>query len=143
MLLTFVAALQGLGLCARQRAIAAGLARGAPNQDPAAALCVSGNTIAYHIKQRLAKLGPHDRQEMIGRMLGQRRAGGPPAANGPSRAGREGRSFRAYTWRRRDERVGRASAPCRDPPEQRHHAANSFDRFFPGFPSGPLGNGSP
>lgn len=71
MLLKFVDALQGLGLSARQREIAAGLARGASNQELAAALCVSANTIAYHIKQLFAKLGTHDRQEMIGRVLGR------------------------------------------------------------------------
>ncbi len=70
MLLKFVDALQGFGLSPQQREIAAGLARGASNQELAAELGVSANTIAYHIKQLFARLDTHDRQQMIGRVLG-------------------------------------------------------------------------
>jgi DNA-binding CsgD family transcriptional regulator/PAS domain-containing protein len=71
MLLKFVDALQGFGLSPQQREIAAGLARGASNQELAAALGVSANTIAYHIKQLFARLDTHDRQHMIGKVLGK------------------------------------------------------------------------
>lgn len=76
MLLKFVDALQGLGLSPQQREIATGLARGASNQDLATALGVSANTIAYHIKQLFARLDTHDRQQMVGKVLGK--AGLPP-----------------------------------------------------------------
>lgn len=75
MLLKFVDALQGLGLSPQQREIAAGLARGASNQELAEALGVSANTIAYHIKQLFARLDTHDRQQMVGKVLGK--AGSP------------------------------------------------------------------
>jgi len=71
MLLKFVDALQGLGLSPQQREIAAGLARGASNQELADALGVSANTIAYHIKQLFARLDTHDRQQMVGKVLGK------------------------------------------------------------------------
>lgn len=71
MLLKFVDALHGLGLSPQQREIAAGLAKGASNQDLAAALGVSVNTIAYHIKQLFTRLDTHDRQQMVGRVLGR------------------------------------------------------------------------
>lgn len=70
MLLKFVDALQGFGLSPQQREIAAGLAKGASNQEMAEALGVSANTIAYHIKQLFARLGTHDRQKMVGKVLG-------------------------------------------------------------------------
>lgn len=70
MILKFVDALAGLGLTPQQREIAAGLARGASNQALAEALGVSANTIAYHIKQLFARLDTHDRQQMVGRVLG-------------------------------------------------------------------------
>ena len=69
MILKFVDALAGLGLTPQQREIAAGLARGASNQELAEALGVSANTIAYHIKQLFARLDTHDRQRMVGRVL--------------------------------------------------------------------------
>jgi DNA-binding CsgD family transcriptional regulator len=74
MLLKFVDALRGLGLSPQQREIAAGLARGASNQELAAALGVSANTIAYHIKQLFARLDTHDRQQMVGKVLGKSEA---------------------------------------------------------------------
>lgn len=79
MLLRFVGALGGLGLSPQQREIAAGLARGASNQELAEALGVSVNTIAYHIKQLFQRLDTHDRQEMIGKVLGK--GGAEPAAD--------------------------------------------------------------
>lgn len=71
MLLRFVDALNGLGLSPQQREIAAGLARGASNQELAEELGVSVNTIAYHIKQVFQRLDTHDRQAMIGKVLGK------------------------------------------------------------------------
>jgi DNA-binding CsgD family transcriptional regulator len=70
MLLRFVDALQGFGLSPQQREIAAGLAKGASNQELAEALGVSANTIAYHVKQLFARLDTHDRQQMVGKVLG-------------------------------------------------------------------------
>jgi DNA-binding CsgD family transcriptional regulator len=69
MLLKFVDALQGFGLSPQQREIAAGLAKGASNQELADTLGLSANTIAYHIKQLFARLDTHDRQQMVGRVL--------------------------------------------------------------------------
>jgi DNA-binding CsgD family transcriptional regulator len=71
LLLQFVDALSGFGLSPQQREIAAGLARGASNQELAQSLGVSGNTVAYHIKQLFARLDTHDRQQMVGRVLGK------------------------------------------------------------------------
>lgn len=71
MLLRFVGALGGLGLSPQQREIAAGLARGASNQELSEALGVSVNTVAYHIKQLFQRLDTHDRQEMIDKVLGK------------------------------------------------------------------------
>ena len=71
MLLKFVDALAGFGLSPQQREIAAGLARGASNQELAETLGVTSNTVAYHIKQLFARLDTHDRQQMVGRVLGK------------------------------------------------------------------------
>ncbi len=76
MLLRFVDALAGLGLSPQQREIAAGLARGASNQELAESLGVSANTVAYHIKQLFARLDTHDRQQMVGRVLAGTRPDG-------------------------------------------------------------------
>lgn len=70
MLLKFVDALACFSLSPQQREIAAGLARGASNQEIAKALGVSGNTVAYHIKQLFVRLDTHDRQAMVGKVLG-------------------------------------------------------------------------
>lgn len=70
MLLRFVDALEGLGLSPQQREIAAGLAKGMSNQELAEAMGISANTIAYHIKQLFQRLDTHDRQQMVGRVLG-------------------------------------------------------------------------
>ena len=74
LLLRFVDALGKLDLSPQQREIAAGLARGASNQELAQALGVSVNTVAYHVKQLFQRLDIHDRQQMIDKVLG--RAGG-------------------------------------------------------------------
>lgn len=71
MLLRFVDALNDFGLSPQQREIAALLARGATNQQMATSLGVSVNTIAYHIKQLFQRLDAHDRQQMIGKVLGK------------------------------------------------------------------------
>ena len=71
MLLRFVGALNGLGLSPQQREIAALLARGSSNQEMAQVLGLSVNTIAYHIKQLFLRLDTHDRQQMIGKVLGK------------------------------------------------------------------------
>ncbi len=76
MLLRFVDALGGLALSPQQREIAAGLAKGLSNQELAETLGVSANTIAYHIKQLFQRLDTHDRQQMIGKVLGK---AGPPS----------------------------------------------------------------
>ncbi len=77
MLLRFVDALGKLDLSPQQREIAAGLARGASNQDLAQALGVSVNTVAYHVKQLFQRLDIHDRQQMIDKVLGKVGAGDP------------------------------------------------------------------
>ncbi|QJR10674.1 hypothetical protein DSM104443_01741 [Usitatibacter rugosus] len=61
MILRFVRAMARLPLSPQQREIALLLARGASNQDIADSLGVSGNTVAYHIKQLFQKLDVHDR----------------------------------------------------------------------------------
>ena len=70
MLLKFVDALAGFSLSPQQREIAASLARGASNQEIASALGLSGNTVAYHVKQIFARLDTHDRQAIAGKVLG-------------------------------------------------------------------------
>jgi DNA-binding CsgD family transcriptional regulator len=61
MILRFVHAMGRLPLSPQQREIALLLARGASNQEIADNLGVSGNTVAYHIKQLFQKLDVHDR----------------------------------------------------------------------------------
>jgi DNA-binding CsgD family transcriptional regulator len=61
MILRFVRSMARLPLSPQQREIALLLARGASNQDIADSLGVSGNTVAYHIKQLFQKLDVHDR----------------------------------------------------------------------------------
>ena len=68
MILRFVQAMGRLPLSPQQREIALLLARGASNQEIAEALGVSGNTVAYHIKQLFLKLDVHDRAGAIGRI---------------------------------------------------------------------------
>jgi DNA-binding CsgD family transcriptional regulator len=68
-LLRFVDALNELELSPRQRDVAVGLAKGASNRELAAAMGVSINTIAYHVKQLFQRLDSHDRQQMIAKVL--------------------------------------------------------------------------
>jgi DNA-binding NarL/FixJ family response regulator len=68
-LLKFVDALSGLGLSPKQREVALGLAKGSSNREIAAAMGVSINTVAYHIKQLFQRLDTHDRQQMIAKIL--------------------------------------------------------------------------
>ena len=71
LLLKFVGALTGLALSPQQREVAVGLAKGSSNQELADALGVSGNTVAYHIKQLFQKLDAHDRSQMMAKVLGK------------------------------------------------------------------------
>jgi len=68
-ILKFVDALSGLGLSPKQREVALGLAKGSSNREIAAAMGVSVNTVAYHIKQLFQRLDAHDRQQMIAKIL--------------------------------------------------------------------------
>jgi DNA-binding CsgD family transcriptional regulator len=68
-LLKFVDALSSLGLSPKQREVALGLAKGSSNREIAAAMGVSINTVAYHIKQLFQRLDTHDRQQMIAKIL--------------------------------------------------------------------------
>lgn len=68
MILRFVHAMGRLPLSPQQREIALLLARGASNQDIADSLGVSGNTVAYHIKQLFQKLDVHDRAGAVARI---------------------------------------------------------------------------
>ncbi len=61
MILRFVRAMGRLPLSPQQREIALQLARGASNQEIADNLGVSGNTVAYHLRQLFQKLDVHDR----------------------------------------------------------------------------------
>ena len=68
-LLKFVDALSSLGLSPKQREVALGLAKGSSNREIAAAMGVSLNTVAYHIKQLFQRLDTHDRQQVIAKIL--------------------------------------------------------------------------
>jgi len=70
LLLRFVDALSLLELSPQQRAVALGLARGSSNRELAETMCVSVNTIAYHVKQLFQRLDTHDRQQMVAKVLG-------------------------------------------------------------------------
>ena len=61
MILRFVRAMGRLPLSAQQREIALMLARGLSNHEIAETLGLSGNTVAYHIKQLFMRLDVHDR----------------------------------------------------------------------------------
>jgi DNA-binding CsgD family transcriptional regulator len=61
MILRFVEAMGRLPLSPQQREIALKIAQGKSNQEIAEGLGVSGNTVAYHIKQLFLKLDVHDR----------------------------------------------------------------------------------
>jgi len=68
MILRFVQAMGRLPLSPQQREIALLLVRGSSNQEIADALGVSGNTVAYHIKQLFLKLDVHDRAGAVARI---------------------------------------------------------------------------
>ena len=69
MLLRFTDALNGFDLSPQQREIAVGLAKGSSNREIAQAMGISGNTVAYHVKQLFERLDTHDRQQLIDKVL--------------------------------------------------------------------------
>jgi DNA-binding CsgD family transcriptional regulator len=68
MILRFVEAMGRLPLSPQQREIALKIALGKSNQEIAEGLGVSGNTVAYHIKQLFLKLNVHDRAGAVERI---------------------------------------------------------------------------
>lgn len=68
MILRFVQAMGRLPLSPQQREIALMIAQGKSNQEIAEGLGVSGNTVAYHIKQLFLKLDVHDRAGAVERI---------------------------------------------------------------------------
>ena len=68
MILRFVEAMGRLPLSPQQREIALMIAQGRSNQEIAEGLGVSGNTVAYHIKQLFLKLDVHDRTGAVERI---------------------------------------------------------------------------
>jgi DNA-binding CsgD family transcriptional regulator len=68
MILRFVEAMGRLPLSPQQREIALKIALGESNQEIAEGLGVSGNTVAYHIKQLFLKLDVHDRAGAVERI---------------------------------------------------------------------------
>jgi DNA-binding CsgD family transcriptional regulator len=75
MILRFVQAMGRLPLSPQQREIALMIAQGKSNQEISEGLGVSGNTVAYHIKQLFLKLDVHDRAGAVERITARRRAG--------------------------------------------------------------------
>jgi DNA-binding CsgD family transcriptional regulator len=74
MILRFVQVMGRLPLSPQQREIALMIAQGKSNQEMAEGLGVSGNTIAYHIKQLFLKLDVHDRAGAIARITARDQA---------------------------------------------------------------------
>ncbi len=68
MILRFVEAMGRLPLSPQQREIALLIAQGRSNQEIAEGLGVSGNTVAYHVKQLFLKLDVHDRAGALERI---------------------------------------------------------------------------
>jgi DNA-binding CsgD family transcriptional regulator len=68
MILRFVQAMGRLPLSPQQREIALMIAQGKSNQEIAEGLGVSGNTVAYHIKQLFLKLDVHDRAGAVAKI---------------------------------------------------------------------------
>ncbi|MBC8022660.1 MAG: helix-turn-helix transcriptional regulator [Burkholderiales bacterium] len=68
MILRFVQAMGRLPLSPQQREIALMIAQGKSNHEIAESLGVSGNTVAYHIKQLFLKLDVHDRAGAVQRI---------------------------------------------------------------------------
>jgi DNA-binding CsgD family transcriptional regulator len=77
MIIRFVQAMVRLPLSPQQREIALMIAQGRSNKEIAEGLGVSGNTVAYHIKQLFLKLDVHDRAGALERITAPRRAGRP------------------------------------------------------------------
>jgi DNA-binding CsgD family transcriptional regulator len=75
MILRFVRAMGRLPLSPQQREIALMIAQGKSNHEIAEALGVSGNTVAYHIKQLFMKLDVHDRSGAVHRITSGRLKG--------------------------------------------------------------------
>jgi len=75
MILRFVQAMGRLPLSPQQREIALMIAQGKSNQEIAEGLGVSGNTVAYHIKQLFLKLDVHDRAGAVERITARRGSG--------------------------------------------------------------------
>ena len=75
MILRFVQAMGRLPLSPQQREIALLIAQGKSNQEIAEGLGVSGNTVAYHIKQLFLKLDVHDRAGAVERITARPVAG--------------------------------------------------------------------
>ncbi|HEX3097787.1 MAG TPA: helix-turn-helix transcriptional regulator [Usitatibacter sp.] len=68
MILGFVEAMGRLALSPQQREIALLIAQGRSNPEIAEGLGVSGNTVAYHVKQLFLKLDVHDRAGAVERI---------------------------------------------------------------------------
>jgi DNA-binding CsgD family transcriptional regulator len=68
MILRFVEAMGRLALSPQQREIALLIAQGRSNPEIAQGLGVSGNTVAYHVKQLFLKLDVHDRAGAVERI---------------------------------------------------------------------------
>jgi len=77
MIVRFVQAMGRLPLSPQQREIALMIAQGKSNQEIAEGLGVSGNTVAYHIKQLFLKLDVHDRAGAVERITARQRTGKP------------------------------------------------------------------
>ena len=67
-LVKFIVNLRLLGIPRRQAEIAVGLLLGRNNSEIAAALRISPNTVAYHLKQLYLKLGVRDRASLVARV---------------------------------------------------------------------------
>jgi DNA-binding CsgD family transcriptional regulator len=68
MILRFVQAMGRLPLSSQQREIALMIAQGRSNQEIADGLGISGNTVAYHVKQLFLKLDVHDRAGAVAKI---------------------------------------------------------------------------
>ena len=76
MILRFVQAMGRLPLSPQQREIALMIAQGKSNHEIAESLGVSGNTVAYHIKQLFLKLDVHDRAGAVERITARQTESG-------------------------------------------------------------------
>ena len=69
MILRFIQAMSRLPLSSQQREIALMIAQGRSNQEIADGLGITGNTVAYHIKQIFLKLDVHDRAGAVAKIV--------------------------------------------------------------------------